>query len=164
MEEGWTQSLTMSDSRLWAALHQLPSPSSHLIFTGLQAQTPVLVEKKPERSALYVQCPYTAQMNYQQPKTWYRLRDGVWEPLVQTTYSTQYTETNWDTEGKVRIDDNRRNKIMTITISNLQVEDSGTYSCGYPYFRGYVLLKIISLTVFKGEYLFPHSNAGLVTK
>ncbi|NXW93746.1 TREM1 protein, partial [Alopecoenas beccarii] len=134
------------------ARDQLPSPSPHLIFTGLQAQTPVLKERQPERSTLYVQCPYTPHTNYQEPKAWCHLRNGQWEPLVETTYSTRCTKQA--TKGKVRIEDNCTNRIMTITITNLQVEDSGTYSCAYYsyYSYGYVLLKTISLTVFKELY------------
>lgn len=164
MEEGWTQSSPVSVGRLWAARDQLPSPTSQLIFTGLEAQTPVSEESQPEGSTLYVQCPYTAQTNYQQPKVWCRWRDGQCEFLVGTRYSTQNANTKRATREKVTIEDNSTNRIVTITITKLQVEDSGTYSCAYTYGSQYFLLKIISLIVFKGEYLFPYSNAGLVTK
>ncbi|NWX03880.1 TREM1 protein, partial [Caloenas nicobarica] len=123
-----------------------------LCFPGLQAQTLVLEEKKIERSALYVQCPYTEQVKYQQKKAWCRWRDGQCEPLVDTTYSTQYANAKRATNGKVVIEDNRTKRIVNITITNLQVEDSGTYSCAYYSGYRYVLLKTISLTVFKELY------------
>lgn len=162
MEEGWTQRSPVSAGRLGAARDQLPSPTSQLIFTGLVAQTPVS-ESQPEGSTLYVQCPYTAQINYYQPKAWCRWRDGQWELLVDTIYP-QNANTKRATRGKVTIEDNSTNRIVTITITKLQVEDSGTYSCAYIYGSQCFLLKIISLIVFKGEYLFRYSNAGLVTK
>ncbi|XP_005515100.2 uncharacterized protein LOC102090442 [Columba livia] len=119
-----------------------------LCFPGLVAQTPVS-ESQPEGSALYVQCPYTAQMNYYQPKAWCRWRDGQWEHLVYTTYPTQNANTKRATRGKVTIEDNSTNRTVTITITKLQVEDSGTYSCAYTYGSQCVPLKIISLIVFK---------------
>ncbi|XP_065505695.1 polymeric immunoglobulin receptor-like [Caloenas nicobarica] len=123
-----------------------------LCFPGLQAQTPVLEEKKIEQSALYVQCPYTEQVKYQQKKAWCRWRDRQCKPLVDTTYSTQYANAKRATNGKVVIEDNRTKRIVNITITNLQVEDSGTYSCAYYSGYRYILLKTISLTVFKELY------------
>ncbi|XP_065710747.1 triggering receptor expressed on myeloid cells 1 [Patagioenas fasciata] len=121
-----------------------------LYFPGLQAQTPLSEERQPEGSNLYFQCPYTAQVNYQRTKAWCRWRDGQCELLVDTTYSTQNATTKRATRGKVMIEDNSTKRIVTITITNLQVKDSGTYSCAYYTNRyEYVLLKTISLIVFK---------------
>ncbi|KAK2526630.1 hypothetical protein Q9233_008400 [Columba guinea] len=119
-----------------------------LCFPGLVAQK-LVSESQPEGSTLYVQCPYTAQMNYYQPKAWCRWRDGQWERLVDAIYPTQNANTKRGTRGKVTIEDNSTNRTVTITITKLQVEDSGTYSCAYTYGSQCVPLKIISLIVFK---------------
>ncbi|NWH48450.1 PIGR protein, partial [Fregata magnificens] len=132
------------------AQHQLPSPSPHLIFTGLHAQRIDALESRSEGSTLSIQCPYTAHTNHEQQKAWCRLRDDKCQLLVQTTNSRQYPYTTRATKGKVTIEDNPTNRTVSITMINLQAEDSGVYSCAYhfPSYQ-YIPLKIISLNVFK---------------
>ncbi|NWZ53237.1 TRML2 protein, partial [Haliaeetus albicilla] len=121
-----------------------------LIFTALQAQTPHAEEGLSEGSSLSIQCPYTAQTDYHQQKAWCHVRGGQCEPLVETTYPTQYPRTNRVTNGKVTIEDNPMYETVSITMTNLQVEDSGTYLCAYrSYHYDYLPLKMISLNVFK---------------
>ncbi|NXN48300.1 CLM6 protein, partial [Rhinoptilus africanus] len=62
-------------------------------------------------------------------KVWCRVRDGQCEPLVETTKPTQHSYTNEARKGKVTILDNRQYSTVSITMTNLQAEDSGTYSC-----------------------------------
>ncbi|XP_064328532.1 triggering receptor expressed on myeloid cells 1-like [Phalacrocorax carbo] len=117
---------------------------------GLHAQTTDAVERLSEGSTLYIHCPYTAQRNYQHPKAWCRLRGDKWEPLVETTVSSQYPSVTRATNGKVTIEDYPLNHTVSITMVNLQAEDSGIYSCAYPHYPDlYYLLKTISLIVFK---------------
>ncbi|XP_075299036.1 triggering receptor expressed on myeloid cells 1 isoform X2 [Opisthocomus hoazin] len=118
-----------------------------LCFPGLQAQTSSAEESRPEGSTLYIQCPYAAPDDYQQQKAWCRMRDGEWKLLVETTTGFPYR--NWDTSGKVTIEDNRTNRTVSVTMTNLQVEDSGIYLCAYHNRYGYHQLKTISLNVFK---------------
>lgn len=69
--------------------------------------------------------------------------------------------------GRVTIEDNPMLRTVSITMTDLQAEDSDTYSCAYrPYSHidNYVQLKTISLNVFQGEYLFSHTNSSLVRK
>ncbi|NXW17109.1 TRML2 protein, partial [Circaetus pectoralis] len=121
-----------------------------LIFTALQAQIPHAEEGLSEGSSLSIQCPYTAQADYQQRKAWCHMRRGQCKPLVETIYPTQYPRTNRVTNGKVTIEDNPVYETVSITMTNLQVEDSGTYSCAYrSYHYKYLPLKMISLNVFK---------------
>ncbi|XP_072701056.1 polymeric immunoglobulin receptor-like isoform X1 [Ciconia boyciana] len=118
--------------------------------TGLQAQAPDAEESRPEGSTLYIQCPYTAYTYDWPQKAWCRLRDGRWDPLVETTYQTQYPYTSWARKGRVSIEDDPMNMTVSITMTNLQAEDSGTYSCAYySYNQWYLPLKTISLNVFK---------------
>ncbi|NXJ88624.1 PIGR protein, partial [Corythaixoides concolor] len=142
------------------ALPQLPSPSPHLIFTGLHAQTTNAVERRLEGSTLSIQCPYTAQMK-QNRKAWCRMRDGQCESLVETTKSTGKTQA---TKQKAKIVDDPMHRTMSITMTNLQLEDSGTYFCAYyhSYQLQYIPIKAISLNVFKGEYLH-HTNSSDVS-
>ncbi|NXF63876.1 TREM1 protein, partial [Ciccaba nigrolineata] len=121
-----------------------------LIFTGFQAQILESKERQSEGSTLYVQCPYTTQFNYYQPKVWYRVRDGKVEVLALTTNPTKYLYTNQTTNGNVTIEDNPVHATVFITMTNLQTEDSGIYYCAsFSYSYGYLLLKVISLNVFK---------------
>ncbi|NXW47159.1 TRML1 protein, partial [Nyctiprogne leucopyga] len=101
-----------------------------------------------EGRTLSIQCPYTAQAD-QQLKVWCRVREGQCEPLVGTVYQTRYPERNWATKGKVTIEDDLTNRTVSITMTNLQAEDSDTYACAFHSYSGYVPLKTISLTVFK---------------
>ncbi|XP_040975784.1 polymeric immunoglobulin receptor-like isoform X6 [Aquila chrysaetos chrysaetos] len=121
-----------------------------LCFPALQAQTPHAEEGLSEGSSLSIQCPYTAQADYHQQKAWCHRRGGQCEPLVETIYPTQYPRTNRVTNGKVTIEDNPMYETVSITMTNLQVEDSGTYFCAYrSHHYKYLPLKIISLNVFK---------------
>ncbi|KAK4809120.1 hypothetical protein QYF61_004056 [Mycteria americana] len=123
---------------------------AQLIFTGLQAQALDAEESRPEGSTLYIQCPYTAHSYHWQQKAWCLLRDGKCDPLVETTYQRQYPNTTRARKGRVSIEDDRTNRTVSITMTNLQAEDSGTYYCTYyDYRHGYLPLKKISLNVFK---------------
>ncbi|NWS41599.1 TREM1 protein, partial [Probosciger aterrimus] len=116
-----------------------------LIFTGFQAQIHSTEETRSEGSSLYIRCPYTAQTTQQQQKVWCRLRNRQCEPLVETK---EYSHTNWATKGRVALRDDPRERTVFVTMTELQAEDSGMYSCAY-YYYGYHLLRTISLIVFK---------------
>ncbi|KAM6333152.1 uncharacterized protein FN964_014181 [Alca torda] len=129
---------------------------SLIVFKALQAHPPDAEERQSEGSTLSIQCPYTAQTDYQQKKAWCRVGDGQCELLVETTKPAQYSYTNEATKGKVTIVDYRQQGIVSITMTNLQAEDSGTYSCAYHYNSYlYIALRTISLTVFKALQAQP---------
>uniref|UniRef100_A0A8C8E936 Ig-like domain-containing protein n=1 Tax=Otus sunia TaxID=257818 RepID=A0A8C8E936_9STRI len=134
-----------------------------LCFPGFQAQILQSKERQSEGSTLHVQCPYTAQFNYYQPKVWYRERDGKIELLALTTNPAKYLYTNQTTNGNVTIEDDPVHRTVFITMTNLQTEDSGIYYCAsVSYSYGYLLLKVISLNVFKGdEYLLESGNVSV---
>ncbi|KAM9594430.1 uncharacterized protein ACIBXB_018935 isoform 2-T3 [Morphnus guianensis] len=153
---------TLLNRTHWASPSNAPSPGLRmamelralllllLCFPALQAQTPHAEEGVSEGSSLSIQCPYTAQADYHQQKAWCHMRGGQCEPLVETIYPTQYPRTNRVTNGKVTIEDNPMYETVSITMTNLQVDDSGTYFCAYrPYPHKYLPLKKISLNVFK---------------
>ncbi|PKU36018.1 polymeric immunoglobulin receptor-like [Limosa lapponica baueri] len=98
---------------------------------GLQARTPDAEERRSEGSTLYIQCPYTAQTDYQQKKAWCRVKDDECKPLVETTNPTPHPYTNKATKGNVTIADDCLYESVSITMTNLQAEDSGTYSCAH---------------------------------
>ncbi|XP_009968455.3 polymeric immunoglobulin receptor [Tyto alba] len=122
-----------------------------LCFPGFQAQTSDSEERLSEGSTLHVQCPYTAGVTYQQQKVWCRVSNNKYEPLVETSRPTEYSYRNQATNGKVTIEDDSMRKTVSITMTNLQAEDSGTYVCAFLYYSSYsyYLLKMISLSVFK---------------
>ncbi|XP_030329013.1 uncharacterized protein LOC115602244 [Strigops habroptila] len=116
-----------------------------LCFPGLQAQIHGTEETRSEGSSLYIQCPYAALTTHQQQKAWCRLRNAQCEPLVETK---EYPHTNWATKGRVALKDNPTERTVSVTMTNLQAEDSGTYFCAYYHYR-YRSLRTISLIVFK---------------
>uniref|UniRef100_A0A8C3PLH4 Ig-like domain-containing protein n=1 Tax=Calidris pygmaea TaxID=425635 RepID=A0A8C3PLH4_9CHAR len=136
-----------------------PLSSPHLPFAGLQAQAPEAEERRSEGSSLYIHCPYTAQTGHQQKKAWCRMRGDKCEPLVETSGGpTTYPYTTEATKGKIKIVDNRNYETVSITMTNLQAEDSGTYSCAHrSNSNQYIPFRTISLIVSKGEYLLPFS-------
>ncbi|NWR63005.1 TREM1 protein, partial [Bucorvus abyssinicus] len=118
---------------------------------GLQAQTPDAEEIQREGSTLHIQCPYAAQTTYQDPKAWCLIRDREYEVLAEVMY-TPHLNTRQVTMGRVTIEDNPMLRTVSITMADLQAEDSNRYSCvyrPYSYTYNYVPLKTISLTVFK---------------
>uniref|UniRef100_A0A8C6JUN9 Uncharacterized protein n=1 Tax=Melopsittacus undulatus TaxID=13146 RepID=A0A8C6JUN9_MELUD len=116
-----------------------------LCFPGFQAQISSTEETRSEGSSLYIQCPYTTQTTHQQQKVWCRLRNRQCEPLVETK---EYTHTSWAAKGRVALKDNPTERTVSVTMTELQAEDSGTYFCAY-YSSGYYPLRMISLFVFK---------------
>ncbi|KAM6369964.1 polymeric immunoglobulin receptor-like [Pluvialis apricaria] len=122
-----------------------------LCFPGLQAQTPEAEERQSEGSTLHIHCPYTAQTDYYDQKAWCRVRDDACEPLVETSDPTRYQYTTEATKGNVKIEDDHNYRTVFITMTNLQAEDSGTYSCASRSRNSrYTALRTISLNVFKG--------------
>ncbi|XP_010082919.1 PREDICTED: uncharacterized protein LOC104469887 [Pterocles gutturalis] len=114
-----------------------------LCFPGLQAQTPQ-EESRSEGSTLYIQCPYTPETDYYGQKVWYHVRDGLYKVFVESNPHKTHT-----TKGKVTIQDNYTHRTVYITMTDLQAEDSGTYSCAYRSGDWYITLRTISLNVFK---------------
>ncbi|NXS78041.1 TRML2 protein, partial [Erpornis zantholeuca] len=109
----------------------------------LQGQTHE-AQRRREGDTLYVQCPYTAQAE-RQTKYWYRQRDGGYPPYVQT-YSG-----GSPTVGKITIQDDTTAKTVSVTMTDLKAEDSGTYICASS--SSLYVLKTISLNVFKAHIL-----------
>ncbi|NXH19159.1 TREM1 protein, partial [Bucco capensis] len=127
-----------------------------LCFPGLQAQAPEGEEIRWEGSTLVVHCPYTAMNEYEVWKAWCYLRDGKCQPIVEALhsqtsvipYSYHYPARTMP-KGRVLIEDNPAG--VTVTMTDLQAEDSGTYFCGYRNYRSpnYLQLRHISLNVVK---------------
>ncbi|NXF81082.1 CLM5 protein, partial [Sclerurus mexicanus] len=109
----------------------------------LQAQAPPAEERRREGSTLYIQCPYTAKAN-DQWKAWCRLKgERCQDSSVIMSY---YHQTQ--TAGRTTIKDDPTARTVSVTMTDLRAEDSGTYLCAY-YTNDYFPLKTISLNVFK---------------
>ncbi|XP_051664429.1 trem-like transcript 2 protein [Manacus candei] len=112
-----------------------------LCFPGLQAQAPPAEERRREGGTLYVQCPYTDKTSGDQWKRWCRLKDErCYDLWASTTYPSQIPD-------RFTIKDHPTAKIVSVTMTDLKAEDSGTYACE----SSYSPLKRISLNVFKEE-------------
>ncbi|XP_009075391.1 PREDICTED: polymeric immunoglobulin receptor-like [Acanthisitta chloris] len=113
-------------------------------FPGLQAQTTNAEERRQEGSVLYLQCPYIAEIiNYYQI-VWCRVKEGRCDTIVSTS-SPQRVEATGRT---TTLSDDPVQRTLSVTMTKLRAEDSGTYSCAYSVDRVY-RLKTISLNVFK---------------
>uniref|UniRef100_A0A8C5UBT1 Ig-like domain-containing protein n=1 Tax=Malurus cyaneus samueli TaxID=2593467 RepID=A0A8C5UBT1_9PASS len=139
----------------WGSSSWLPSLSPHLILPGVRGQT--LEAKRREGGILHIQCPYHAPVDTVHTKYWCRKVDGKCQELVETYYKKQSKDT------KITIEDNYTSKTVSITMTDLKAEDSGTYFCAY-YSGKYVPLRTVSLMVSKGEYLHPHPKPSLLRK
>ncbi|NWW78793.1 CLM5 protein, partial [Climacteris rufus] len=111
----------------------------------LQGQQPE-AERRREGGTLYVQCPYTAQTQGGHTKYWCRLMGRTCQELARTGYQ-------YGNKGKITMVDNPTNRTVSVTMTDLKAEDSGTYRCDFHYNR-LGPLKMISLNVFKGDS--PH--------
>ncbi|XP_032566794.1 CMRF35-like molecule 1 [Chiroxiphia lanceolata] len=112
-----------------------------LCFPGLQAQAPHAEERRREGGTLYVQCPYTDKTSGNQWKYWCRLKN---DECYELRASTQFTR---QTTDRTTIKDDPTAKIVSITMTDLKAEDSGTYVCLSS--SSSSPLKRISLNVFK---------------
>uniref|UniRef100_A0A8B9BWU0 Ig-like domain-containing protein n=1 Tax=Anser brachyrhynchus TaxID=132585 RepID=A0A8B9BWU0_9AVES len=115
-------------------------------------QTPGEVSQR-EGSDLSVLCPYPAEVDDQELKSWCRGTDQGCQHQVVLIGTRMYPYTDRARQGHVTIQDDPIHRNFSITMTDLQVEDSGTYFCAYSHSN--VPLKRISLNVFKGEYLIP---------
>ncbi|NXH64048.1 CLM9 protein, partial [Rhabdornis inornatus] len=110
----------------------------------LQGQTSE-AHRRREGDTLYIQCPYAWRASDQESKYWCLSKDGQCERVVNT-YGDNMRKSD---DGRAQIRDNTTSKTVSITMTALKAEDSGTYFCAKYY--GYIQLKTISLNVFKGS-------------
>ncbi|NWV63791.1 TRML2 protein, partial [Malurus elegans] len=123
----------------------------------LRGQT--LEAKRREGGTLHIQCPYHAPADTVNTKYWCRKVDGKCQVLVDTYYNYK-AQTR---DMKITIEDDYTSKTVSITMTDLKAEDSGTYFCAY-HSNGFVPLRMVSLFVSKGEYLHAHPKLSLVRK
>ncbi|NXE01846.1 CLM2 protein, partial [Chaetorhynchus papuensis] len=114
----------------------------------LQGQT-AEAKRRREGDTLHVECPYAADTEDWYTKHWCLVTDRTCQGLVWTYHQREQSR-----DGRIKIKDHTTSKTVSVTMTDLQAEDSGTYLCTY-YSTAYVLKKI-SLNVFKGEYLCSH--------
>ncbi|XP_027752610.1 polymeric immunoglobulin receptor-like isoform X2 [Empidonax traillii] len=121
-----------------------------LCFPGLQAKAPHAEERQREGGTLHIQCPYADETRKQEWKVWCRLRDErCYENAVATNSEMSQTR------DRVTIKDDPTAKTVSVTMTGLQAQDSGTYFCAVSLGHGYYSpLKTISLNVFKEVLLW----------
>ncbi|NWW35013.1 CLM8 protein, partial [Panurus biarmicus] len=114
----------------------------------LQGQ-PHEVQRRREGDTLYIKCPYTAETEVWDTKYWCLLiNKGCQELLRAYNGGGKKSE-----DGRTTIKDDTSSKTVSITITDLKAEDSGTYFCVvYGAYKQYVMLWT-SLNVFKAHIL-----------
>ncbi|NXV62681.1 CLM7 protein, partial [Molothrus ater] len=118
----------------------------------LHGQAPE-AQRRREGDTLHIQCPYAASTTGQQIKYWCLSRGNRGNQEV--LYVRSYEETKQSQDGRIKIKDNKANKTVSVTMTGLKAEDSGTYFCAayYSCSYGYEKLKTISLMVFRADIL-----------
>ncbi|KAM4759984.1 polymeric immunoglobulin receptor-like [Cyanocitta cristata] len=112
-----------------------------LCFPALQGQTPE-AERRREGDTLNVECPYEAQIHGWHTKYWCLETNRRCQELARI-----YQQSEQSKDRRVKMKDDSASRTVSVTMTDLQSEDSGTYSCTC-YSTGHVLKKI-SLNVFK---------------
>ncbi|OWK51762.1 CMRF35-like molecule 5 [Lonchura striata] len=105
------------------------------------------VQRRREGDTLYVLCPYEVWTTNHQAKFWCLLRYGECEEILRTYYEFSMQSK----DRRIEIKDNTTSRTVSITMTDLKVEDSDTYFCtAYnSYKREYPQLRTISLNVFR---------------
>ncbi|NXB00178.1 CLM9 protein, partial [Cnemophilus loriae] len=116
-----------------------------LTCNRLQGQSPE-AQRRREGDTLYIQCPYQAWIGDSDTKYWCRLTDRECRELMWTSYEQR----RQSRDGRITMEGDTASKTVSVTMTDLKAEDSGTYFCAY-YARRYVRLRTISLNVFKGS-------------
>ncbi|NXI24212.1 CLM2 protein, partial [Sterrhoptilus dennistouni] len=109
----------------------------------LQGQTSE-VQRRREGGAVYIECPYT-QTESGYTKYWCLQRDGQWQSLVATSSGSK----GQSRDKRITVEDDTTRKTVSITMTDLKTEDSGTYSCAVYNYYDLISLRTISLNVFK---------------
>ncbi|NWT84434.1 CLM5 protein, partial [Lanius ludovicianus] len=109
----------------------------------LQGQT-LEAERRQEGDTLNVNCPYKADTQGWHTKYWCLVKDRRCQELARIDRNGEQSK-----DKRIKIKDDSRT--VSVTMTDLQAEDSGTYSCAY-YTTEHVL-KRISLNVFKAHML-----------
>ncbi|KAL9824319.1 polymeric immunoglobulin receptor-like [Geothlypis trichas] len=113
-----------------------------LCFPGLQGQA-TGAQRRREGDTLYFQCPYAASTTDEQTKYWCLLENGGCKELVSTYWKPPQAE-------RIQINDDTTTKTVSVTMTGLKAEDSGTYFCAiYKHYNKYPPLRTISLIVFR---------------
>ncbi|NWR01296.1 CLM2 protein, partial [Paradoxornis webbianus] len=107
----------------------------------LQSQT----LRRREGDTLYIKCPYT-QSESGYTKLWCLLEpNGVTREVASTYYRS--------TDKRITIKDDPSGKTVSVTVTDLRAEDSGTYSCAFYSCYNLIPRTEISLNVFKAHIL-----------
>ncbi|NXQ27516.1 TRML4 protein, partial [Alaudala cheleensis] len=117
----------------------------------LQGQAPE-VQRLREGDTLYLECPYPAESEYQDTKYWRRQINGADQEIVYT-YSGSSKQSR---DGRTKIKDDTTRRTVSVTMTDLKAEDSGTYFCAvYKSYNIYQELRTVSLNVFKADTQTP---------
>ncbi|NWI36235.1 TRML2 protein, partial [Picathartes gymnocephalus] len=112
----------------------------------LQGQTSE-TQRRREGDTLHIQCPYPAWVGGSETKYWCHLTDERCPELVRTYYEHM----RQSRDGKIKIKDDSTARTVSINMTDLKAENSGTYLCVH-YSTGNVI-KTISLNVYKAHVL-----------
>ncbi|XP_058162684.1 triggering receptor expressed on myeloid cells 1 [Dasypus novemcinctus] len=147
----------MRKAKLWALLWIL-------FVSGLQAADELTEEKYHlrEGETLEVQCPFNIQMYLYSQKAWQRLQSGT-EPLTLAHTQSTSGEHSVVQVGRYRLEDDPREAMLHVQVTNLQAEDSGLYRCVIyqPPKDPLLLFYPVRLVVTKDPSGTPSSNESL---
>lgn len=115
-------------------------------FPGTQQYT------AEESGNVSVQCHYKIADYGDVSKAWCKKEEGETCNVLVTTSSEPPGGHSTAREGSVRIQDDTQQGIVTITMEQLQVQDSGVYWCALQESSGLSRMEEVTLNVSKGGY------------
>nr|XP_024001377.1 CMRF35-like molecule 6 [Salvelinus alpinus] len=86
----------------------------------------VITKRGKEGGKYSIQCPYDRGFETNQKY----LSKGIWASRVNVIKTQTHQHPAWTHEGRFSLYDDTERRVFTVTITNLILEDSGTYWCG----------------------------------
>uniref|UniRef100_A0A674BNK7 Immunoglobulin V-set domain-containing protein n=1 Tax=Salmo trutta TaxID=8032 RepID=A0A674BNK7_SALTR len=122
----------------------------------------VITKRRTEGGNSSIQCPYDRGFEMYQKY----LSKGIWACRVYLIKTQTHQNPAWTHKGRYSLYDDTERRVFTVTITNLILEDSGTYWCGINTWwwynktevritvdRGWCLRRPISDVMFSGVVL-----------
>ncbi|KAJ8001470.1 hypothetical protein DPEC_G00169830 [Dallia pectoralis] len=106
-------------------MRKLQSVIFFLLCAAVCVMSDVITTRGPEGGTAHIKCPYEQGWETY-PKCFYK---GIWGHRILVTNTVSYQQIKWTADGKYNLSDDMENRVVTVTISKLTLQDTGTYWC-----------------------------------
>ncbi|KAK6300994.1 hypothetical protein J4Q44_G00290920 [Coregonus suidteri] len=117
----------------------------------------VITKRGTEGGNASIQCPYAWGFETYQKY----LSKGIWAYRVDVIKTQTHQHPTWTHKGRYSLYDDTERRVFTVTITNLTLEDSGTYWCEINSWWWYHKTEV-RLTVERGDLMFSGVGLGVV--